>query len=175
MTDAAHRGVEESAAIAAAYSRGMTTPAEGKKAPAFTLPDQNDTKVQLSKLQGRKVLVYFYPRASTPGCTTQACGLRDIAGEIGDTVVIGISPDKPSALKKFDDKYELGFTLLGDQDHAIAAKYGVWVLKKNYGKEYMGVQRSAFLIDEEGKIEKAWPKISPKDTPTKLLAALAES
>ncbi|BAN02092.1 thioredoxin-dependent thiol peroxidase [Ilumatobacter coccineus] len=151
------------------------TPAEGKKAPAFTLLDQNETKVQLSKLAGRKRLVYFYPRASTPGCTTQACGLRDIAGEIGDTVILGISPDKPASLKKFDDKYDLGFTLLSDLDHAIAEKYGVWVEKKNYGKTYMGVQRSAFLLDEDGKVIKAWPKISPKDTPTNLLAALAES
>ncbi len=151
----------------------MTTPAEGKKAPAFTLLDQNEEKVQLSKLAGRKVLLYFYPRADTPGCTTQACGLRDIAGEIGDTVVIGISPDKPAALKKFDDKYGLGFTLVSDLDHAIAEKYGVWVEKKNYGKTYMGVQRSAFLIDEAGKVVRAWPKISPKDTPTKLLEALA--
>ncbi len=152
----------------------MTTPAEGKRAPAFTLLDQNENKLMLSKLKGRKVLIYFYPRADTPGCTTQACGLRDIAGDIGDTVILGISPDKPAKLKKFDDKYELGFTLLSDEDHAIAEKYGVWVLKKNYGKEYMGVQRSAFLVDEDGKIAKAWPKISPKDTPTNLLAALAE-
>jgi peroxiredoxin Q/BCP len=151
----------------------VTTPAEGKRAPAFTLLDQNEDKVMLSKLKGRKVLVYFYPRADTPGCTTQACGLRDIADDIGDTVILGISPDTPAKLKKFDDKYELGFTLLSDEDHAIAEKYGVWVLKKNYGKEYMGVQRSAFLIDEQGKIERAWPKISPKDTPTNLLAALA--
>jgi thioredoxin-dependent peroxiredoxin len=149
-----------------------STPAEGKRAPAFTLPDQHGDKVRLSSLQGRKVLVYFYPKADTPGCTTQACGLRDIADQIGDTVIIGISPDKPAKLQKFDEKYGLGFTLLSDEDHAIAEKYAVWVLKKNYGKEYMGVQRSAFLIDEQGKIERAWPKISPKDTPTNLLAAL---
>jgi peroxiredoxin Q/BCP len=150
----------------------MTTPAEGKKAPAFTLLDQNEDKVQLSKLTGRKVLVYFYPKADTPGCTTQACGLRDVSGRIGDTVIVGISPDAPAKLKKFDDKYGLGFTLASDPDHAIAEKYGVWVLKKMYGKEYMGVQRSAFLVDEHGKIAKAWPKISPKDTPTALLDAL---
>jgi len=153
----------------------MTSPAEGKKAPALTLLDQNENKVQLSKLAGRKVLLYFYPRADTPGCTTQACGLRDISDQVGDTVIIGISPDKPAKLKKFDEKYGLGFTLLSDEDHAIAEKYGVWVLKKNYGKEYMGVQRSAFLIDEQGKVAKAWPKISPKDTPTNLLKALAEA
>jgi peroxiredoxin Q/BCP len=152
----------------------MTTPSEGKKAPAFTLLDQHEDKVQLSKLQGRKVLVYFYPKADTPGCTAQACALSDIRDEIGDTVVIGVSPDQPAKLKKFDDKYGLGFTLVSDPDHQIAEKYDVWVLKKNYGKEYMGVQRSAFLVDEQGKIAKAWPKISPKDTPTNLLAALAE-
>ena len=150
-----------------------TTPAEGKRAPAFTLLDQNEDKVRLSSFTGRRVLVYFYPKADTPGCTTQACGLRDIAGEIGDTVVIGVSPDQPAKLKKFDDKYGLGFTLVSDPEHEIAEKYGVWVLKKNYGREYMGVQRSAFLVGVDGKIERAWPKISPKDTPTKLLEALA--
>ena len=119
------------------------------------------------------MLVYFYPKADTPGCTTQACGLRDIADQVGDTVIIGISPDKPEKLKRFDDKYGLGFTLLSDEDHATAEKYGLWVEKKNYGKTYMGVQRAAFLVDEAGKVEKAWPKISPKDTPTNLLKALA--
>ena len=147
---------------------------EGKRAPAFTLRDQNEEKVRLSALQGRKVLVYFYPKADTPGCTTQACGLRDVADQIGDTVIIGISPDAPPKLKKFDDKHGLGFTLLSDEDHAVAEKYGVWVLKKMYGKEYMGVQRSAFLVGEDAKVSHAWPKISPKDTPTKLLAALAD-
>lgn len=149
-----------------------STPAEGEKAPAFTLRDQHEQQVRLSSFQGRKVLVYFYPKADTPGCTTQACGLRDVADRIGDTVVIGVSPDLPTKLRKFDEKYGLGFTLVSDADHAIAEKYGVWVLKKNYGKEYMGVQRSAFLVDEQGRIERAWPKISPKDTPTELLAAL---
>ena len=127
----------------------------------------------MSSFIGRKVLVYFYPKADTPGCTTQACALRDIAGEVGDTAIVGISPDLPVKLKKFDDKYSLGFTLLSDVDHAVAEAYGVWVEKHNYGKKYMGVQRSAFLIDEQGTISDAWPKISPKDTPTNLLAALA--
>jgi peroxiredoxin Q/BCP len=152
----------------------MSTPAVGEAAPTFSLVDQNGSKVTLSGLTGRKVLVYFYPKADTPGCTTQACGLRDIAGEVGDTVILGISPDKPAKLKKFDDKYGLGFTLLSDEDHAVAEAFGVWVEKKNYGKTYMGVQRSAFLVDEAGKVSHAWPTISPKDTPTKLLAALAE-
>ena len=148
------------------------TPQEGKRAPAFTLLDQHEQKVRLSALTGQRVLVYFYPRADTPGCTTQACGLRDIGDRIGDTVVIGVSPDQPAKLKRFDDKYDLGFTLVSDLDHAIAEKYGVWVEKKNYGKTYMGVQRSAFLVGADGRIERAWPKISPKDTPTELLSAL---
>jgi peroxiredoxin Q/BCP len=152
----------------------MTTPAEGKQAPTIALPDQNGERVELRSFKGRRVLVYFYPKADTPGCTTQACGLRDIANDIGDTVIIGISPDKPARLKKFDDKYGLGFTLLSDEDHSVAEAYGVWTLKKNYGKEYMGVQRSAFLIGPDGKVEKAWPKISPADTPKNLLAALAD-
>jgi thioredoxin-dependent peroxiredoxin len=153
----------------------MATPVVGKSAPKISLLDQHETKVSLSGLKGRKVLVYFYPKADTPGCTTQACGLRDIAADIGDTVIIGISPDKPSKLMKFDDKYGLGFTLLSDEDHAVAEAYGVWVEKSMYGKQYMGVQRSAFLIDERGKVEQAWPKISPADTPKNLLAALAQA
>jgi peroxiredoxin Q/BCP len=150
----------------------MATPVEGKTAPKFALADQNEHTVKLADLKGRRVLVYFYPKADTPGCTVQACGLRDIAGQIGDTVILGISPDKPARLKKFDDKYGLGFTLLSDEDHAVAEQYGVWVEKKNYGKTYMGVQRSAFLVGSDGKVERAWPSISPKDTPTNLLAAL---
>ena len=145
----------------------------GDKAPTFTLANQHGDSVALSSFMGRKVLVYFYPKADTPGCTQQACGLRDIARQIGDTAIVGISPDKPARLAKFDEKYGLGFTLLADEDHDVAERYGVWTLKKQYGREYMGVQRSAFLIDEKGKIERAWPKISPKDTPTALLDALA--
>ena len=144
----------------------------GDEAPAFDLANQRGDNVALSSFGGRKVLVYFYPKADTPGCTQQACGLRDIAGQIGDTAIVGISPDKPGKLAKFDEKYGLGFTLLADEDHEVAERYGVWTLKKQYGREYMGVQRSAFLIDEKGRIERAWPKISPKDTPTALLDAL---
>ena len=120
------------------------------------------------------MLVYFYPRADTPGCTQQACGLRDIADQVGDTVILGISPDKPAALAKFRDKYSLNFDLLSDLDHSVAEAYDVWQEKKNYGKTYMGIVRSAFLIGADGKIRNAWYKISPKDTPTKLLEALAE-
>jgi len=144
----------------------------GDKAPTFTLVDQRGSKVELADHKGHKVLVYFYPKADTPGCTTQACGLRDVLGEIGDTVVLGISPDKPEKQAAFDEKYGLGFPLLSDPDHAVADQFGAWGKKKLYGREYEGVIRSAFLIDEKGRIEQAWPKISPKDTPKKLLAAL---
>ena len=149
------------------------TPEPGTTAPKISLLDQHGETVDLSSFAGHKVLVYFYPKADTPGCTTQSCGLRDIAGEIGDTVIIGISPDKPAKLAKFDVKYSLGFTLLSDLDHSVAEAFGVWGEKKNYGKTYMGIIRSAFLIDEEGVVTHAWPKVSPKDTPTNLLKALA--
>ena len=145
----------------------------GDKAPSFTLTDQDGGAVELSSLKGRKVLVYFYPKADTPGCTQQSCGLRDVLGDIGDTVVLGISPDKPAKQKRFDEKYGLGFPLLADEDHAVAEAFEVWVEKSMYGKKYMGILRSAFLIDEKGKIAHAWYKISPKDTPSFLLKALA--
>ena len=146
----------------------------GAAAPRVKSVDQHGSPVDLGGLYDRGlVLVYFYPKADTPGCTTQACGLRDIASQVGGTAIIGISPDKPAKLKKFDDKYGLGFTLLADEEHAAAEAYGVWVEKSMYGKQYMGVQRSAFLIDAAGTVTHAWPKISPNDTPTNLLAALA--
>jgi peroxiredoxin Q/BCP len=145
----------------------------GDKAPAISLPDQDGNTVKLSGFKGRKVLVYFYPKADTPGCTTQACGLRDIANEVGDTAIVGISPDKPAAQKKFDTKYGLGFPLLSDVDHAVAEAFGVWKQKSMYGRTYMGIERSAFLVDEKGKIAQAWYKVSPKDTPKNLLAVLA--
>jgi peroxiredoxin Q/BCP len=145
----------------------------GDKAPAIDLLDQHENRVQLSSLKGRKVLVYFYPKADTPGCTTQACGLNDVLGDIGDTVVLGISPDQPSKQLKFAEKYSLGFQLLSDPEHAVAEAYGVWGEKKNYGRTYMGIIRSAFLIDEQGKLAEVWYKISPANTPKNLLAALA--
>jgi peroxiredoxin Q/BCP len=144
----------------------------GDPAPKFTLLDAGGTEVSLGDFRGRKVLVYFYPKADTPGCTKQACGLRDALPDIGDAAVVGISPDKPAALSKFDTKYGLGFPLLSDPDHAVAEAYGVWGEKKNYGRTYTGIIRSAFLVGEEGRIEQAWYKISPADTPTKLKAAL---
>jgi peroxiredoxin Q/BCP len=149
-----------------------TTLQPGDAAPDFTLLDQDGGEVSLAGLSGHKVLVYFYPRADTPGCTTQACGLRDVLGEVGDTTVLGISPDKPAAQKRFDQKYGLGFPLLSDPDKAVAQAFGAFGEKKMYGKVSQGIIRSAFLVDEQGRIEQAWYKISPKDTPTKLLAAL---
>jgi peroxiredoxin Q/BCP len=146
----------------------------GDKAPAIELLDQNGKTVSLAKLGKKKVLVYFYPKADTPGCTTQSCGLRDIKADIGRTAIIGISPDKPEKLKKFDDKYELGFTLLSDVEHTVSFAYKVWKKKSMYGREYMGVERSAFLIDANGIIQEAWYKISPKDTPLNLLKALGK-
>ena len=146
----------------------------GDKAPAIELLDQNGKTVSLAKLGKKKVLVYFYPKADTPGCTTQSCGLRDIKADIGRTAIIGISPDKPEKLKKFDDKYELGFTLLSDVEHTVSLAYKVWKKKSMYGREYMGVERSAFLIDANGIIQEAWYKVSPKDTPLNLLKALGK-
>lgn len=150
-----------------------SNPRAGDEAPAFNLTDQHGDKIRLASFKGRNVLVYFYPKADTPGCTTQACGLRDIADQIDDTVVLGISPDPAEKLAAFDEKYGLGFALLSDPDHAVADEYGAWGEKKLYGRTYEGVIRSAFLIDKVGHISHAWPKISPKDTPKNLLAALA--
>src|SRR5829696_6414320 len=110
----------------------------GDKAPAIALADQDGAPQKLSSYKGRKVLVYFYPKADTPGCTTQACGLRDIAGEVGDTAILGISPDKPEKQARFDAKYSLGFPLLSDPDHAVADAYGAWGEKSMYGKKYEG-------------------------------------
>ncbi len=144
----------------------------GDIAPDFTLLDQHENLTSLSSFRKRKVLVYFYPKADTPGCTTQACGLNDVLGDIGDTVVLGISPDKPTKQAKFAEKYGLGFPLLSDPDHATAEAFDVWKEKSMYGKKYLGIVRSAFLIDEEGKVAEAWYKVSPADTPKNLLAAL---
>jgi peroxiredoxin Q/BCP len=147
--------------------------AVGDPAPAFDLEDQAGGRCTLADLSGRRVLVYFYPKADTPGCTAQACGLRDVLGDVGDTAVVGISPDLPAKQARFDEKYGLGFPLLSDPDHAVAEAYGVWAEKSMYGKKYMGIVRSAFLVDEGGALLKVWYKVSPKDTPKHLLAALA--
>ncbi len=145
----------------------------GDPAPNVELSDQHCEVLRLADFIGRRVLVFFYPKASTPGCTQQACALRDIASDVGDTAIIGISPDKPAAQLKFDHKYELGYPLLADVDHVVAEAFGVWQEKKNYGKTYMGIVRSAFLIGTDGRLEQVWYKISPAATPTNLLAALA--
>jgi len=146
----------------------------GDTAPAFDLLDQDERHVELADFNGRKVLVYFYPKADTPGCTAQTCGLNEILSDIGETAILGISPDKPIKQAKFANKFSIGFPLLADEDHAVAESFGVWKEKSMYGRKYMGIERSAFLIDEQGAIAHAWYKISPKDTPKNLLAALQD-
>ncbi len=145
----------------------------GDTAPAFSLSDQSGDEADLAKFRGRRVLVYFYPKADTPGCTTQACSLRDTLGSIGTTAVIGISPDPPKRQAAFDKKYGLGFPLLSDTDHAVAEKYGVWVKRSMYGREYMGIERSAFLVGEDGKLQQVWYKVAPAATADNLVKALA--
>ena len=149
--------------------------AVGDTAPAFALADQAGTTHKLADHKGRKVLIYFYPKADTPGCTTQSCSVRDARKDLGKqgVDVLGISPDKPAAQQKFDSKYGLGFPLLADEDHAVAEAFGVWGEKSMYGRKYMGIVRSAFLIDAQGKIAAAWYGVSPKDTVPGALAALA--
>ena len=148
----------------------------GDKAPTFTLLDQSEQKVKLSDFKGRKVLVYFYPKADTPGCTQQACGIRDHRAdyEAAGAVVLGVSPDPVKAVKKFADKQSLNFRLLADEDHAVCELYGVWAEKSMYGRTYMGIVRSAFLIDEKGRVEQAWYKVSPKTHDDQVLALLGE-
>jgi thioredoxin-dependent peroxiredoxin len=153
----------------------MAMPSVGDLAPDFELPDQNGQPVRLSALRGQTTVLYFYPRADTPGCTTQACGVRDHAGDYDgiDARVIGVSPDPVAAVRKFADKFDLGFTLLADEDHAVADAYGTWGEKSMYGKTYMGVQRATFIIDAEGRIAKVFPKVSPKTHDDVVLEALA--
>ena len=150
----------------------MPTLQPGDKAPTFTLDDQSGTKVKLGDFKGRKVLVFFYPKADTPGCTTQACGMRDIKGDIGDTAVVGISPDKPEKQKKFDDKYGLGFPLLADTDHAVAEAYGAWGEKSMYGRKYWGILRTTFVIDGTGVIRHVFEKVKPAGHAEAILAVV---
>jgi peroxiredoxin Q/BCP len=147
----------------------------GERAPDFELLDQDGKPIALSDFAGRKVVLYFYPKADTPGCTTQACGIRDRSTgyEAAGAVVLGVSPDEPAKLRKFADKYGLPFTLLADTDHAVAEAYGVWVEKKMYGRQYFGNQRATFLIDEDGVVRHVIPKASPKTHDDEVLAALA--
>ncbi|MBN1818353.1 MAG: thioredoxin-dependent thiol peroxidase [Sedimentisphaerales bacterium] len=146
----------------------------GDKAPSFALTDQDGEKISFHDYSGQKILLYFYPKAMTPGCTTQSCCVRDAAEELtkAGVVALGISPDKPDRLKTFDEKYTLGFRLLSDPDHQIAEKYGAWGEKSMYGKKVMGIVRSSFLIDEKGRILGAWYKIKPEETVASVMALL---
>ncbi len=146
----------------------------GDRAPAFSLRDQNGQTVKLSGFKGRKVLVYFYPKANTSGCTAQACAVRDAMPDLSklNVAAVGISPDAPEQQKKFDDKNGLGFPLLSDPDHKVADAYGVWGEKSMYGKKYEGIIRSSFLVDEKGRVAAAWYKISPKNTVPEAMRAL---
>jgi peroxiredoxin Q/BCP len=149
----------------------------GKSAPLFTLPDQSGEKVALKSLRGGPVVLYFYPRADTPGCTVQACGIRDHRAELkkAGVTVLGVSPDPVEAVAKFDSKHSLDFTLLADEDHKVAEKYGVWVEKSMYGKKYWGVQRATYVIDSKGKIAHVIEKASPKTHAEDILKLIAET
>jgi thioredoxin-dependent peroxiredoxin len=137
---------------------------EGDKAPYFSLESDDGSRVSLQDLRGGKVILYFYPKDDTSGCTTQACDFRDTMPRIetGGATVLGVSPDSAASHRKFKEKYGLNFPLLVDGDHAVAEAYGVWKEKSMYGRKYWGIERSTFLIDEEGRIEKAWRKVRPK-------------
>jgi peroxiredoxin Q/BCP len=142
----------------------MSFPKAGNLAPAFSLLNQNEELVDLKSLRGKNVVLYFYPKAMTPGCTTQACGIRDTKKEFAtlNTVVLGVSPDEVKKLKKFIEKEGLNFDLLSDPDHAIAEKYGVWGLKKFMGREFMGIRRTTFIIDENGKLVHVMDEVKTK-------------
>ncbi len=149
---------------------------EGKKAPAFTLTADDGTKVRLSELTGTPVVLYFYPKDDTPGCTREACAFRDQKAKLKKlgAVVLGVSPDTVASHEKFRDKYELNFPLLADPDHKTAEKYGAWREKNTYGKKSMGIQRSTFLIDANGKVARLWKRVKVDGHDEQVLAALAE-
>lgn len=153
----------------------MSSLQPGDAAPEFALADQHGSTVRLSDFRGRKVLVYFYPKADTPGCTTQSCSIRDHRQDLAglDVDVLGISPDEPVDQAAFDQKYSLGFPLLSDVDHAVADAWGTWGEKTFAGKTSMGIIRSSFLVDGEGRIERVWYKVKPEDTVPNALDALA--
>jgi peroxiredoxin Q/BCP len=149
---------------------------EGTTAPDFTLPDQEGDDVSLADFRGQPVVLYFYPKADTPGCTTQACGIRDHRAdyEAAGAVVLGVSPDPVKDVRKFADKQSLNFRLLADEDHAVCELYGAWGEKSMYGRTYWGAQRSTYIIDPDGKVSKVFPKVSPKTHDEVVLAALGE-
>ncbi|MBK5232689.1 MAG: thioredoxin-dependent thiol peroxidase [Thermoleophilia bacterium] len=148
----------------------------GSKAPDFTLKDQKGKNVTLSDLSGKTVVLYFYPKANTSGCTTQACGVRDHKADYKNAgaTVIGVSPDEVKAIKKFDDANKFGFPLLADKDHKVAELYGTWVEKSMYGNKFMGVQRTTFIISGDGKVVRVFPKVQPKRHDDVVLKALVE-
>ena len=147
---------------------------EGKPAPDFELVADDGRRIRLSALRGRPVVVYFYPKDDTPGCTTQACGIRDAWDEFSErgAEVLGISPDTETSHVKFKEKHGLPFTLLADPDHSTAEAYGVWVEKRNYGKTSMGIERSTFVIDADGTVAKAMRRVKPDTHAADVLAAL---
>jgi peroxiredoxin Q/BCP len=149
---------------------------EGSPAPDFTLTSDSGTPVTLSQLRGKPVVLYFYPKDDTPGCTAQACGIRDAYGEFQNAgaVVLGVSPDDERSHTKFREKYELPFSLLADTDHAVAEEYGVWGEKKYAGKTYMGVKRWTFVIDEDGNVKKVFPDVKPAEHADDVLAVLRD-
>jgi peroxiredoxin Q/BCP len=151
--------------------------AVGDTAPDFTLPDQNEEPVSLSALRGKQVVLYFYPKADTPGCTTQACGVRDHEAdyERAGAVVLGVSPDPVKRIAKFADKYGLAFPLLADEDHSVAEEYGVWVEKSMYGRKYMGNERTTFVIDADGRIAEVLRKVKPGEHDQLVLDALGST
>jgi peroxiredoxin Q/BCP len=153
----------------------MTTLQKGDQAPGFALLDQHGDRVRLEDYRGRKLLVYFYPEADTPGCTTQSCDLRDHRQDLAGIGldVVGISPDAPPKQLAFDEKYGLGFPLLADEDHAVAEAWGAWTERHRGGHSFMGILRSSFLVDEEGRIVQAWSPVKPEDTVPNALAAVA--
>jgi peroxiredoxin Q/BCP len=149
---------------------------QGQEAPDFELPDQDGRAVKLSDFRGQMLVLYFYPKADTPGCTTQACGVRDHAPDYAQAgaVVLGVSPDPVKEVKKFHDAQGLNFTLLADEDHAVCDLYGVWGEKSMYGKTYLGAARATFIIDASGTVARVFPKVSPKTHDEVVLAALDE-